>query len=163
MNTEITKFVEQAGLVFESEGMPRMAGRVLGYLMVCTPAEQSIAAMMEALQASNGSISTTTRFLESQGFLDRISVPGERKDYFALPPGVAATLLTSAQKSANTFTALFDRAITLTSKKGQQALPSLYEARDLFAFLAQEYPLLLERWQKNQRRPGRSRSEKREK
>jgi DNA-binding transcriptional regulator GbsR (MarR family) len=150
MSAEISKFVEQAGLVFESEGMPRMAGRVLGYLMVCTPTEQSIASLMQALQASNGSISTTTRFLESQGFIDRISIAGQRKDYFALPPSVAVTLLTSAQKSASTFSNLFERAIALTTQQGQEALPALYEARDLFAFLAQEYPQALERWQKNQ-------------
>lgn len=140
------EFVEQAGLVFEAEGMPRMAGRILGYLMVCKPAEQSIADLMEALAASNGSISTMTRFLESQGYIARRSIRGRRQDYFTLPSGVAVTVFAAAQKSLQNIGALFARALEINGKNTAVA-----EARDLFAFLAREYPALLERWQKKQR------------
>ena len=140
MSRDVQAFVERAGLVFESEGMPRMAGRVLGYLMVCSPPQQSIAQLMEALQASNGSISTTTRFLEEQGYIQRIPVKGDRKDYFALPAGMAAKLLASALRGIESFRVLFDDALAF--QPGPQRA-ALREARGLFDELAHVYAKLL--------------------
>lgn len=142
MSTSRTEFVEQAGLVFEREGMPRMAGRVLGHLMVCTPAEQSIAQLMHALGASNGSISTTTRFLESQGYVQRVVVHGDRKDYFALPDDVAAALLTAALRGIQAFHELFDRALALDAKSQRAAVR---DARDLFDEIADAYRKMLKK------------------
>jgi DNA-binding transcriptional regulator GbsR (MarR family) len=142
-------FIERAGVVFEAEGMPRMAGRILGCLMVCTPREQSIADLMEALQASNSSISTMTRFLEDQGYVERVPRPGDRKDYFALRPGMGTYLLTGAQQSIGKLRGLFEQALAVNGKK---ARPELTEAIELFAFLADEYAAILDRWKKRQRK-----------
>ena len=146
MSTNAERFVERAGLVFEAEGLPRMAGRVLGHLMTCTPAEQSIASIMKAQQASNGSISTMTRLLESQGYIERLTFPGDRKDYFRLRPGAALAMLTGAQRSMDTLRQLFDAALALDAGQGLPQEAALEEARDLFTFLAAEYPAILERW-----------------
>jgi hypothetical protein len=152
-NAEITEFIERAGVVFEAEGMPRMAGRVLGYLMVCTPPEQSIDSLMKALSASNGSISTTTRFLEGQGYIDRVSVRGHRKDYFALRTGVAITVLIHGQKSIANLGGLFAQAVALS---GKSTRPAIEEAREFFEFLAEEYPAMLERWKKRRERANKT-------
>lgn len=72
---------------FELEaGAPRMVGRVLGWLLVCEPPEQSAAELAKFLQASKGSISTATRVLLRMGLIERAHVRGERFDRFrALP------------------------------------------------------------------------------
>jgi DNA-binding transcriptional regulator GbsR (MarR family) len=143
-----TKFIERAGVVFEAEGMPRMAGRILGCLMVCTPREQSIADLMKTLKASNGSISTMTRFLEDQGYIDRVSIAGERQDYFTLRPGMGTQLLEGAQQSIRRLQALFEEAALVD---GSRRHPMLSEAIELFEFLADEYGSMLERWKKRKR------------
>lgn len=67
-------------------GTPRMVGRVLGWLLVCEPPEQSAAELAEFLQASKGSISTATRVLLRMGLIERSHARGERFDRFrALP------------------------------------------------------------------------------
>jgi hypothetical protein len=83
----IERFVEELGMQFELEaGAPRMVGRVLGWLLVCEPPEQSAAELAEFLQASTGSISTATRVLLRMGMIERARVRGERFDRFrALP------------------------------------------------------------------------------
>jgi hypothetical protein len=83
----IERFVEELGMQFELEaGAPRMVGRVLGWLLVCEPPEQSAAELAEFLQASKGSISTATRVLLRMGLIERARVRGERFDRFrALP------------------------------------------------------------------------------
>ncbi len=79
----IERFVEQLGMQFELEyGLPRMVGRVYGWLLVCEPHEQSAAELARMLQASKGSISMATRVLLRQGMIERTRVPGERFDRF---------------------------------------------------------------------------------
>lgn len=68
-------FAEDVGLVFENIGLPRMAGRVLGWLLVCDPPHQSMLELVEALSASKASISNTTRMLIEIGLIERISLP----------------------------------------------------------------------------------------
>ncbi len=80
------ELIEEFGLVFEANGMPRMAGRVLGRLLMCWPPHQSMTQLAEALQASKASISTTTAMLAQMGFVERLSFPGDRQDYFRVRP-----------------------------------------------------------------------------
>jgi DNA-binding transcriptional ArsR family regulator len=81
------RFIEELGMQFELEaGTPRMVGRVLGWLLVCEPPEQSAAELAERLRASKGSISTATRLLLRMGMIERVRVSGERFDRFAALP-----------------------------------------------------------------------------
>jgi DNA-binding transcriptional regulator GbsR (MarR family) len=81
------RFIEQLGMQFELEfGAPRMVGRVLGWLLVCDPPEQSSAELAQRLEASKGSISTATRLLLTWGMIERVRMRGERFDRFVVRP-----------------------------------------------------------------------------
>ncbi|MFC1916201.1 GbsR/MarR family transcriptional regulator, partial [Chloroflexota bacterium] len=81
---EEQNFVEEVGIVFEQTCMPRMAGRILGWLFISDPPHQSTHQLTEVLMASKGSISTMTRHLINIGLIERVSLPGIRHDYFRL-------------------------------------------------------------------------------
>ncbi|MEZ4382529.1 MAG: MarR family transcriptional regulator [Nannocystaceae bacterium] len=74
--------VERFGLLFESTGAARIAGRVLGWLLLCDPPEQSQPELVDALGASKASISTSLRYLTETGLVERLSLPGERRDFY---------------------------------------------------------------------------------
>ena len=95
--------VEEWGLLFEQSGLPRMAGRVLGWLLVCDPPEQTAAQVVEALSASKGSISTTLRLLERFGLVEPVGRPGERRTYFRIAPGAFTTMMEDKLKSVATW------------------------------------------------------------
>jgi hypothetical protein len=81
------RFTEAFGMQLELEaGAPRMVGRVMGWLLVCDPAEQSAADLTHVLQASKGSISTATRVLLRMGLIERVRIRGERFDRFRAQP-----------------------------------------------------------------------------
>jgi hypothetical protein len=83
----IERFMEELGMQFELEAAtPRMVGRVLGWLLVCDPPEQSSSELAERLQASKGSISTATRVLLRMGMIERVRLRGERFDRFIARP-----------------------------------------------------------------------------
>src|SRR5512142_2974957 len=86
-------FVEDVGLFFEQMGYPRMAGRILGWLLICDPPQQSSEQLAQVLLASKGSLSTMTRLLIQIGLIERVALPGERRDYFRLKPGAWPQLI----------------------------------------------------------------------
>jgi DNA-binding MarR family transcriptional regulator len=60
--------------------MAPMVGRLLGYLMVCWPREQSIGELAEALLASRSAIAGAVSTLETLGLIRRSRAAGERMD-----------------------------------------------------------------------------------
>jgi DNA-binding transcriptional regulator GbsR (MarR family) len=83
----VEKFIEASGIQLELDvGAPRMVGRVLGWLLICDPPEQSAAELADQLQASRGSISTATRVLIRTGLIERVRRRGERFDRFVARP-----------------------------------------------------------------------------
>ena len=86
------QFTEDFGLFFEHLGVPRMAGRILAWLLICDPPEQTMQDLVDALGASKSSISTMTRLLMNFGLIERLSLPGERARLLPRAPGLVAAL-----------------------------------------------------------------------
>lgn len=59
---------------------PPMVGRVLGYLLVCEPRDQSIAELSEALLASRSAVTGALDVLERLHAIQRSRAAGERMD-----------------------------------------------------------------------------------
>jgi DNA-binding transcriptional regulator GbsR (MarR family) len=77
---EIT-FADHAGRFFARRyGMAPMVGRLLGYLAVCDPHEQSITELAEALLASRSAIAGAVNTLENLRMIQRSRAAGERMD-----------------------------------------------------------------------------------
>jgi DNA-binding IclR family transcriptional regulator len=87
MDEKLWEYIDASGAwISKSYGLPRMTGRVLGWLTVCDPVEQTAAEIADALQASKGSISGATGMLVRMKLVDRLHVRGERADRFRLRP-----------------------------------------------------------------------------
>ena len=87
MDERLWRFVDASGTwMNKAYGLPQMTGRVLGWLLVCDPPEQTAAQLADALEASKGSISTSTNMLVRMKLVDRLHVRGERADRFRLRP-----------------------------------------------------------------------------
>jgi DNA-binding transcriptional regulator GbsR (MarR family) len=84
-NSELSQFVENMGLHYEDYGLARIAGRIIGLLLV-SPRPISSEEMAEALQVSRSSISTNLRTLLLAELIEKVSLPGERVDYYSISP-----------------------------------------------------------------------------
>jgi DNA-binding transcriptional regulator GbsR (MarR family) len=60
--------------------MAPMVGRLIGYLAVCDPREQSIGELADALLASRSAIAGAVNSLETLGLIQRSRAAGERMD-----------------------------------------------------------------------------------
>ena len=88
----VDRFIEQKGMEYQAEGLPRIAGRLLG-LMLIEDGPFEFGCLAERLNVSRGSVSTNTRLLESLGVIERVSKPGERGDFFQLSTDPYVSLL----------------------------------------------------------------------
>ena len=86
------EFIEQMSLIAEGEGFPRIAGRIVG-LLVIRHEPVSFDEIVEQLRVSRGSVSTNTRLLESRNVIRRVSRLGERRDLFEAGPDFFERLL----------------------------------------------------------------------
>jgi DNA-binding MarR family transcriptional regulator len=77
---EIT-FADHTGRFYARRyGFAPMVGRLLGYLAVCDPHEQTITELADALLASRSAIAGAVSTLETMGLIQRSRAAGERMD-----------------------------------------------------------------------------------
>ena len=76
-------FVERFAVAKEGDGLPRIAGRIFG-LLLTGERDLSLDEIAKELDASKGSASVNTRLLEQSGFIERVSKPGDRRDYYRI-------------------------------------------------------------------------------
>lgn len=90
--TDAERFVERMGLAWEQEGVPRIAGRIFGFLLLQTE-PCSLDDMATTLRVSRASISTDARCLERLGLVHRVSRAGDRRDFYTVAPDAPTSAL----------------------------------------------------------------------
>lgn len=145
-SVEELAFVEEAAICLEKQGLFRMAGRVLGWLLICDPPEQTAADLVEVLQASKGSVSAATRFLVPSGMVERVSRPGERRDYFRIKEGVWPTLAQSQADHYRSFVDITEQGLRVLENAPKARKERLQTMHDFYAWLSLEMPALWKRW-----------------
>ncbi len=144
--SEENVFVEEFGLFFQQRGLPRMAGRILGWLLISEPPYQSTGELAQPLLASRGSISTATRLLIQAGLIERISLAGQRRDYFQIKPGAWDQMLEGSLHDLIAVRLLLaERGLKLLEGKPLHLRRRLEEMLDVYLFFEREFPALLTR------------------
>jgi DNA-binding transcriptional regulator GbsR (MarR family) len=136
-------FVEDIGLFFEQIGMPRMAGRILGVLLISDPPAQSITDLAEKLKASKSSISIMARLLVENGLVERVASPVPRRDYYRFKPGGWTLYMHQWLGLMAALHQITERGLSLIEDKSPDLKERLQEAHDLFSFIEEEFPALL--------------------
>ena len=144
-------FTEEVGVVFEQTGMPRMAGRVFGWLLISVPPYQSPAELANVLRASKGSISTTVRLLLQMGLIERHIISGERHDHFKISPdALQKTINHGIVEEIKLFRGLAERGLKLIDKEDINRRHWVEEMYSRYLFLEKAFPKLMERYEKRQ-------------
>jgi hypothetical protein len=142
---EETHFIEDIGLYFEQLGLPRMAGRILGVLLISDPPAQSITALAEKLQASKSSISIMARLLVERGLIEQAASPMPRRDYYRFKPGGSIVYMRQWLGLVSALHQITERGLALIPERPPESRQRLQEAHDLFSYVEQEFPTILER------------------
>ena len=143
-------FVDEVAGLFAREGMPLISGRVIGWLLISEPPEQTAAQLAEVLQVSRSSISSATRLLTPSGLVTGVRRRGERQEYFRIAADGWSRMLTRRYEQAAAFHRLTGRGLAVLDQAPAQRRERLQNVHDLYGFLADELPALLRRWEADQ-------------
>ena len=111
------EFVERVGRHFEADGVPRIGGRLYGYLLL-QEEPRSLDELAQALSVSKASVSTNARLLVQWGLVDRVTRPGDRRDFYAPTADFASVLQLRLERV---------REMTDILKAGSEAVPASRE------------------------------------
>jgi len=142
------QFIEDAGDLLEEHGLPHMAGRVLGALMICVPPHMSMDQLAEELQASKGSISSATQLLLRLGIIEKISMPGHRRHYYRPRSNLWSDLFAQRTEHLNKHQELADQGLQVIADETLEMKQRLIEMQVFFDFVEKESPGFAERWEK---------------
>jgi DNA-binding Lrp family transcriptional regulator len=145
---ELRDYIERWGMLFERLGGTRMMGKVLGWLLVCDPPEQTAASIAEAVGASAGSVSTTTRALEQMGMIERFGVTGKRSAHFRVKPFMWGQMMRRRMASIVQMGELSEEGIRRFSPDDRERALRLRELGSYCDFIQREFPEFVGRWEK---------------
>lgn len=104
--------------------------------------------LFEIKWASKGSISTALRFLVPSGWVARLSRTGDRRSYFRLQSEAWLDLAKRQAEIYSAFAALMSGGMRLLHDATAERMERLRALQELFDWLDQEMPKLLERWER---------------
>jgi DNA-binding transcriptional regulator GbsR (MarR family) len=152
INDKERSFMEEVGVVFEKTGLPRMAGRMFGWLLISDPPYQSPDELAVKLMASKGSISTTVRLLSQLGLIERYVIPGERHDHFRIhEEAIIRTIKHGLEEEIKMFRELAERGLDLMKEEPSIRRDWLEEMYSRYMYLEKEFPALMERYEKKRK------------
>ncbi len=145
ISPEIHRFIEAIGGYFTQYGLPRIAGRLLGLALV-VDRPLTLDDMAAALGVSRASVSTNIRLLESVGFVDRVTIPRDRRDYYQCSSDPWEARIRSGIVQIDTLGAIARRGLAAVEEGEAYARAHLEELAEFCDFLLEEERSLLQRW-----------------
>jgi len=138
-------YTEEAALIFEKLGMTRMAGRVFGTLVVSEKESLSFDEIRLTLDASKGSISSTTRQLTQIGLIEPLSLPGDRKTYYRVTKIELGEMLKSRMQMFAKFSKILKKGCSMR-KQEDEISNWLLEASTFYSWVGGEMDQVIDKW-----------------
>lgn len=147
-------FADRLGRFFEDNGLPRMAGRLMGHLLTCDPPEQTFDDLVDAVTASRSTVSVATRLLVRLDLVERFGVPGERRDRYRLRDDAWTMLLRQDMSAATQLRLLAEDGLRLVETQPPDGQERLRTMKEFYAFLEEAYAPILDEWDRRRSRTG---------
>lgn len=133
---QLLNWVERVASFFaEHYGLPPITGRILGWLLICDPVEQSAAEIVEAIGASRASLTTNLQILNASGLVRRLTRPGRRTTYYRIDDDMWATVIKRRIQSMMSFSRITADGLSLVGPDSPRAA-RLRAAHDFFEWMA---------------------------
>jgi DNA-binding transcriptional regulator GbsR (MarR family) len=145
-DAEIT-FADHAGRFYAQRyAFAPMVGRLIGYLAVCDPPEQSIGELADALLASRSAIAGAVKVLETTHIIQRTRVAGDRMDRVRLDMSTPQSLGFDVSEYEE-LRKLADEGLNVLRDAPPARRAALTEMAAFADFLVEQMPKLQREWE----------------
>lgn len=122
-----------------------MLGRIIGRLVVCEPAHQSLTELSDYLGASKGTLSPITRQLMQSGLLVKVKLPGDRSTYYRLRDNPWVSLMQARVTYTQMMRETAEKGLELVDEDSS-AHGRVTELVEFYSFFENAMPAMLEGW-----------------
>jgi len=134
----------------QRHGLPPVMGRVVGYLSVCEPMEQSINDIADALLTSRSAVNNALKILETQKLIQRRRPAGTRADLISLNPISMESGFDAAEYKE--LADLAREGLEILKDASPERRESLEATASLGDFLSERLPKLYKEWDEQYRK-----------
>jgi hypothetical protein len=149
LTPELGKFVENVSRYFESYGISRIGGRILGLLLVA-PRPLSAEDISELLKVSRASVSTNIRFALQVGLAEKATFLGDRITYYEFPQSGLEKAMGSEVLAISAMQRFVEQGLSAVPPDSE-AFHRLEMLQDWAVFLVQVWQDAAVSWQERQR------------
>jgi DNA-binding MarR family transcriptional regulator len=143
---KVLVFSDHVGRFYaERYGFSPVAGRLIGYLYVCEPAQNSINDIADALLTSRSAINNAVKMLEIQKLIHRSRPAGTRADLISLNP-LGWENMGFDPTEYKQMASLACEGLELLGNASPERRQALEVVVSLNEFLAERLPQLYEEW-----------------
>ena len=143
-----SRFIEDMGLWFEKFSMPRMMGRIYGWLLICENPQQSSQEICDAVNGSKGSVSTNTRVMVQFGLIERVGIPGKRAIYFQTKVSGWVQWMRLEMMQIETLCKLTESGLKIQKGKSTAIKKRLGDVKELMTAMLEFMPTLVNKMEK---------------
>jgi DNA-binding transcriptional ArsR family regulator len=134
---DLLAWVERVATFFsERYGLPPITGRILGWLMICDPPEQSAEEIARAIGASRASLTTNMRLLTGGGLVHRLTRSGGRTAYYRIDDDAWEKVIRQRVESMMAFGRIAEEGMDLIGGSSPRAT-RIRAARTFFEWAAE--------------------------
>lgn len=144
MNT-YTNFIEKFCVVAEQDGFPRIAGRIMGFLLL-NEGPFTLDELADQLQISKTSASTNARLLEQHGVIERVVKTGDRRDFYRLAEHHWERMFDVVRKKLQRFQTMLDETIDALPPEQTYGRKRLRETQRFHAFMLEKLNEHIDEW-----------------
>ena len=145
MDVSTARFTDRMAEIFEQEGQPPIAGRILALLLVSEGAH-TLDQLARALRVSKASASTNARLLAHFGVITRARRPGDRRDFYSVVPDLFERTAAQRLEQWERFTAAVGEARRKVPSRSRVVRARLKGYETAFAYLSGAISRSLSRW-----------------
>ena len=142
----LRQFVEQMARTLADWGFPRMAGRVLMTMLSSDEPALTAGELAERLGVSSAAISGAVRYLIPITMIERMPVPGSRRDVYRLLDDAWYEVSLAEMTLLKSMSTAAQDGVAAAGGSQTPAGARLANMRDYFLYVQENLPLLLAGW-----------------
>lgn len=146
MTASQSAYLEEFALFFEQLGLTRAAGRIFAYLLIAPKEFISFQDFDDALHMSRGSLSMTLKSLEQLNFVEKVSLPGDRKTYYRFRENAFDALMAKRNQMLMLFADKLNKGLALRANPTDEPSQRIRHMSEFFVWLTQQMDELILKW-----------------
>lgn len=152
INQQELDFIESLGLLLEKSGGSKTLGRIFGYLLLAEK-PKTLDDIAKDLLFSKATASLTIRQGMTVRFFEKVSVPGERRDYYRANIQSWINSMTEQIKIIDEWEKLMDFGLSLLPPGSRAGRENIEGMKDYMSFIRWYYSDIFkqyDRWKKGE-------------